>query len=306
MGKKIAVEKVNEFTGHIGSIYGLYVSKYLNLVFTGAADGNVVEWNLANPDEGRLICKLNQPIYSIYLHEETQQLWIGVASGNIHIVDLKSRKEVKNLAVHTNGIFDIKCAGNTIYIGGGDGSISAWDAQDLELIVLKKFSEKSCRCLALHPQGLGLAAGFSDFSLILLSKNLEIMHHNLGAHSNSIFTVAFSPDGQYLLSGGRDAYIKVWKLENGINNMNIAHEIPAHNLHVHQISVQTEGFYFLSSSMDKSIKIWDLQSFELLKVIDKMRNESHVNSVNKIAWLNEVEFVSISDDKKLIQWRLIS
>jgi WD40 repeat protein len=58
--------------------------------------------------------------------------------------------------------------------------------------------------------------------------------------------------------------------------------------------------------MDKSIKIWDLHDFSLLKVVDKMRNESHVNSVNKIAWVNAIEFVSISDDKKLIHWRLIS
>jgi len=306
MRKKIAVEKINDFTGHAGSIYGLYVSKNLNLVFTGAADGNVVEWNLARPEEGRLICRLNQPIYCIYLHEETQQLWIGVASGNIHIVDLKSKQEIKNLAVHQLGVFDIKCAGNTVFVGGGDGCISVWDGQSLELIVKKKFSEKSCRCIALHPQGLGLAAGFSDCSIILLSKNLEIKHQNFEAHLNSVFTLAFSPEGQYLLSGSRDACICVWELENDMKSMVLKQNVPAHNLHVHHISVQIEGDFFLSSSMDKSIKIWDLHDFTLLKVMDKMRNESHVNSVNKIAWVNAFEFVSISDDKKLIHWRLFS
>jgi WD40 repeat protein len=229
-----------------------------------------------------------------------------VASGNIHIVDLKSKQEIKNLAVHQLGVFDIKCAGNTVFVAGGDGSISVWDAQSLEIIVKKKFSEKSCRCISIHPQGLGLAAGFSDCSIVLLSKNLEIKQHYLEAHLNSVFALAFSPDGQYLLSGSRDACIQVWELKNELNFMTLKQNIPAHNLHVHHISVQTEGDFFLSSSMDKSIKIWDLHDFSLLKVVDKMRNESHVNSVNKIAWVNAIEFVSISDDKKLIHWRLIS
>ncbi|MDZ4669044.1 MAG: WD40 repeat domain-containing protein [bacterium] len=306
MQRKISVEKINEFTGHAGNIYALYVSKNSRAVFTGASDGYVVEWNLEKPLEGRLICRLNQPVYSIYFHELTQQLWIGVASGNVHVVDLKTKEEIKNLAVHQLGVFDIKGAGNTIYVAGGDGCISAWDAQTMELLVLKKISEKSCRCIAIQPQGLGIAAGFSDFSLAILDKNLVVFHHELMAHQQSVFSLAFSPDGLFLLSGGRDAFLNIWAFDEDKRTVKLDQGIAAHNLHVHHISVQTEGDFFLSSSMDKTIKIWSLHDFSLLKVIDKTRNESHVNSVNKIAWINEHEFVSISDDKKLMHWRVIS
>jgi len=298
---KISVTKIANFTGHGGSIYALYVSPISKHVYTGANDGYVVEWDLLKPAEGRLLCRLNQPVYSIYLNEERQQLWIGVASGNIHIVDLKTKEELKNLEVHKLGIFDIKEEGGLIYAAGGDGCVSVWNADTMELLQLKKFSEKSARVIALNPKGDFLAVGFSDHSIAILSKNFELVYQKLTAHQNSVFSLAYTPDGQYLLSGGRDAMLKIWEFGP---DLKIAKEIAAHNLHVHCISVQKEGNYFLTSSMDKTIKIWSLQDFSLLKVIDKLRNESHTNSINKISWVNEYEFVSIGDDKVMIFWRL--
>jgi len=306
MERKVSVSKVAQFKGHVGNIYGLYCSPITQKVYTGATDGYVVEWDLQNPDEGRLLCKLNEPIYSIFLFEPKQQLWIGLASGNIHVVDLASKQEIKNLEIHKLGVFDLKFLNNSIYAAGGDGCISMIDANTFELLAIKKVSQKSVRCLSFHENGQLMAAGTSDHSIVLLRNNLEIINTKITAHNNSVFSLSFTPDGQYLLSGGRDACINVWKVDLLNFEVNLVQNIPAHNLHVHHISVQKEGQYFLSSSMDKSIKIWSLSDFSLLKVIDKIRNESHANSVNKIAWVNEQDFVSISDDKTMMLWRLNS
>lgn len=306
MERKLSVSKIAEFKGHVGNIYGLYCSPISKKVFTGATDGYVVEWDLQKPDEGRLICRLNEPIYSIFLFEPKQQLWIGLASGNIHVVDLNSKEELKNLEIHKLGVFDLKLNENKIYAAGGDGCIAMIDATTFELLGLKKVAQKSVRCLSFNEKEGVLAAGTSDHSIVLLRNNLEILNTKITAHQNSVFSLAFTPNGQYLLSGGRDAFLNVWRLNFTENSLELVQNIPAHNLHVHHISVQKEGKFLLSSSMDKLIKIWSLTSFSLLKVIDKMRHESHVNSVNKIAWVNEHEFVSISDDKSMIYWRLNS
>ncbi|OYU94904.1 MAG: hypothetical protein CFE21_14595 [Bacteroidetes bacterium B1(2017)] len=303
MQRKVHVEKLAQFSGHTGNIYGLYCSPVSGKVYTGASDGYVVEWDLTKPDEGRLICRLNEPIYSIYLFEPKQQLWIGVASGNIHVVDLITKEELKNISVHRSGVFDLKGRDGKILAAGGDGSVSIFNASDYSLEKCRNFSDKSARILAFHPHKDIVAVGFSDCSILFLNEKLEVLDAKMDAHGNSVFSLAYTPDGQYLLSGGRDAMLKIWKVTEGVS---LFQEIPAHNLHVHSLSVQKEGSMFLSSSMDKTIKIWDLEGFSLLKVIDKQRNNSHVNSVNKIVWVNESDFVSISDDKLVMHWRVIS
>ncbi len=303
MNKKIQVVKLARFSGHSGSIYGLYYSTSKNKIYTGGAEGYVVEWNPNEPESGVLVARLALPVYSIFLVEETQILWIGTSSGNIHLIDLKQGKEIRNIAVHQLGVFDLKELNGIIYAGGGDGKISSHNSETGDLINIIKVSDKSIRTLAIDSNIQQLVYGSSDWSIGLLSKNLEFLYRLEKAHQNSVFSLAISPNGEYLLSGGRDAMLKIWQLGN---DLKLVQEMPAHNLHVHAISMHQENGYFLTSSMDKSIKIWSVEDFTLLKVMDKMRNESHINSVNKIAWIDDVTFLSVGDDKIMFMWRLIS
>lgn len=303
MQKKIGIEKLGQFTGHNGSIYGLYAGFGSKFVYTGAADGYVVRWNLDNPDSGELVCRLSEPVYCIFLDESTHYLWIGTGSGNIHVVDMADKKELKNIAYHQKGVYDIKEIDGEIFAAGGDGVLSCFERSNFQLLKSSKVSDKSLRVISFHEKLDVIACGSSDFGIYTLSKNLEIRAVLNHAHDNSVFSLAFSSDAQYLLSGGRDAMLKIWRFEQ---EWVLVEKIAAHNLHVHSISVQKNGTLFLTTSMDKTIKIWDLEGFKLLKVIDKIRHQGHVGSVNKIAWVSESDFVSVSDDKTMMHWRIFS
>jgi WD40 repeat protein len=78
-------------------------------------------------------------------------------------------------------------------------------------------------------------------------------------------------------------------------------DVPAHNYQGKSLSFN--GEHLLSSSMDKTIKIWT-KELELLKVMDYARNQSHINCINKVEWLNTEQFVSCSDDRSLILWQM--
>jgi WD40 repeat protein len=55
--------------------------------------------------------------------------------------------------------------------------------------------------------------------------------------------------------------------------------------------------------MDKTIKVWN-EELDLLKVVDLERNDSHTNCINKVEWLDENMFVSCSDDRSLVLWKV--
>ncbi len=303
MQKKISITKIGQFAGHVNSIYSILPSFQENKVYTGGADGYVVEWDLNSKGDGLMICRLPKPIYSMLVLPLSKLLLVGTASGNLHVIDLNQNAEIKNIELHSLGILDLSLLDSQIISAGGDGIIGVLDANDFKVIRMMKASEKSARVLTTNARSGEVAVGFSDHRIRIYDAKTWELKQVLHEHTNSVFALTYSPDGQYLLSGGRDVQLKRWKTGLVYQLMN---DLPAHNLHINQIAFCPDGRYFITVSMDKTIKIWDSKSFELLKVIDKVRNDSHINSVNKVYWVNQTHFATVSDDKLLMFWKLNS
>jgi WD40 repeat protein len=60
---------------------------------------------------------------------------------------------------------------------------------------------------------------------------------------------------------------------------------------------------FATASRDKTIKLWDFSSGRLLKVLDTVRYGGHVNSVNRLLWVDNV-LLSASDDRTVSIWEI--
>jgi WD40 repeat protein len=147
-----------------------------------------------------------------------------------------------------------------------------------------------------------LAVGASDNFIRIYDEKLG-MKLEWAAHSNSVFTLRYTPDQRFLISGSRDARLKVWDVASGYKQVE---EIVAHMYAINHLDFSPDGKHFVTCSMDKSIKVWDLQALKLLKVIDRARHAGHGTSVNKVLWTShQNQLVSGSDDRKISVWQLI-
>ncbi len=298
---KINVTKVAHFSGHRDCIYALEFSLHENCFYSGASEGYVVEWNTETRGDGKLIVNIKKPIYSLLLDNNFKQLFCGTSTGNLHIIDLKENREIKNIEAHSLGLFDIKLLDEHFITSGGDGIIKIWNLQDFTLLKSIKASDKSARVIAINDVTKEFAVGFSDWRISIFNSENFTLNKTLESHTNSVFSICYSPNGNYLLSGGRDAILKVWDIKN---NYQLILEIPAHTLQIKCVAYNPTGNLFATVSMDKTIKIWDADNFELLKVIDHARNDSHINSINKLVWVNDTNFITCSDDKQIMVWEV--
>ncbi|MBL0072014.1 MAG: hypothetical protein IPP34_09475 [Bacteroidetes bacterium] len=82
-------------------------------------------------------------------------------------------------------------------------------------------------------------------------------------------------------------------------------KIPAHNYAIYSIVFHPTQNIFATGSRDKTIKIWDAASFEIIKRIDKISDEGHVNSVNKLFFLPDGLLLSASDDRAVMAWTFL-
>uniref|UniRef100_A0A8C5VHU2 WDR90 4th beta-propeller domain-containing protein n=1 Tax=Microcebus murinus TaxID=30608 RepID=A0A8C5VHU2_MICMU len=98
---------------------------------------------------------------------------------------------------------------------GEDGSVRVWSLASLELVIQFQVLNQSCLCLAWSPPACGrpeqqrLAAGYSDGTLRLFSISRTAMELKMRPHPSALTAVAFSTDGQTVLSGDKDGLVAV-------------------------------------------------------------------------------------------------
>ena len=299
---KIQVNKSHTLTGHNDCIYALTEGSDPRFFYTGAGDGMVVEWDLDQPKNGKLIAKLPHSVYALAADRKRNYLIIGHNFEGIHVIDLNEHKEIWSLKLTDQAIFDIQVFGNEILVGTGDGVLVVVDAEEKAVKKHVKLSSKSIRVMSIATAKRQLAIGLSDHSIKILDLADDFRPiANLEGHSNSVFALSYSPDERVLVSGSRDARIKFWD----VADYSLTEDIVAHMYAINFLSFKEDGKYLVTCSMDKSIKVWDAIGHQLLKVIDKARNAGHGTSINKVLWSTySGEVVSVSDDRTISIWQI--
>ena len=301
MPPSFPTRKLHQLGGHEAAVFALCPGFSEGKLLSGGGDGWVVEWDLENPDPGRLLAKVATQIFSLAAIPNTRIVVAGNMEGGVHWIDLDDPVATKNIAHHQKGTFAVLPVGEHVFTLGGEGRITRWAAPEGRSIESMHLSNQSLRSLAYSPWRNELAVGGSDNSIFLLdAKTLDIRHHIVQAHASSVFAVRYAPGGSYLLSGGRDAHLNAWSLEGQPQKI---YSQPAHWYTINAIQFHPEGTCFATASRDKTIKIWDAGDFSLLKVLETVRDQGHIRSVNALHWSPcRRRLVSAGDDRSLIVW----
>jgi WD40 repeat protein len=295
------LRKYYQFTGHNAAVFALAPGFEPQKVLSAAGDGWIVEWDLTQPDLGRLVAKVETQIFSLATLPGQRRVIAGNMEGGIHWIDLDDPDQNRNIAHHKKGVFAILPIGEDVFTAGADGRITRWSAQEGRSLESLQLSHQGLRCIDYSPQRNELAVGGSDNNIYLLDRNtLEVRHRIEPAHANSVFSVRYAPRGNFLLSGGRDAHLHAWSLDGEPQKIE-AH--PAHWYTINAIAFHPAGTAFATGSRDKTIKIWDAETFQLLKVLETIRDHGHLRSVNTLHWSawND-RLISAGDDRSLIVW----
>ncbi len=120
----------------------------------------------------------------------------------------------------------------------------------------------------------------------------NIFYKSIAKHK--IRSVAFSPDGKYILTGSADAAACLWDLHG-----NLVQEFKGHKDSINSVVFSPDGKYILSGSEDKTARLWDLQG----KPVKEFNG--HEEPVTSVAFSPDGKYIlSGSDDKTARLWDL--
>lgn len=152
---------------------------------------------------------------------------------------------------------------NNTLVGGNWGSTGKifWNINKREVQQIlppsgKRSSLRKCMTLSSDDQLLAIDTGDNDIQIWHIET--EELVAELTEHENRIYSLAFSPTGKYLVSGGSVGEYYVWDVARWEKQ----HQLTEHTGSIEAIAFHPDGKLFVTSSRDGTARLWDVESGE--------------------------------------------
>ncbi len=278
------------FQGHNGPIYAIDFDD--SYVYSASADRFVTRWNKSTGKQDSFAIRCEAVPFTIQLFSLGKMLAIGLASGQVHIIDLEQKREIHHFTQHQAGIFSMFETNDKrlLCIGDADGFLSVWDTTTMKLLIILPLSCGKIRAIRQINQTKIVIAGGSGEVLILETEFFNELNR-FYAHETGATVLCLDPTRKELITGGKDGYLRWWDSET----LSLKKALPAHKGSIYGLEFIDEN-HFVTVSLDKSVKIWNAVE---RKVIHKITDKSigHRRSVNTICSNGNGQFAYAGDDK---------
>jgi WD40 repeat protein len=149
--------------------------------------------------------------------------------------------------------------------------------------------------IEIAPNNTSFVAGCSGGRMKIYELPSGNMLYNIPAHTGWVTAVAYSPNGNYIVSGGSDDKVKIWS-----NTGTLLFTCNGHTGDITSVKVTPDNQYVVSASKDDKMMIWNISTGTLVRTIT-----GHKRDINGIDISPDgTKVVSASSDSTCKIWEL--
>ncbi|XP_019348592.1 WD repeat-containing protein 90 isoform X3 [Alligator mississippiensis] len=169
---------------------------------------------------------LDGTIVSATFDDSLEMGIVGTTAGTLWYINWVDNTSIRLISGHKNKVNEVTFSPGESHCAtcGEDGSVRVWCVASMELVVQFQVLNQSCQCLAWSPTSISrggdenqhVVAGYSDGTLRVFSISRTEMELKMHPHAVALTAVAYSADGEIILSGSRDGLIAVSSPRTGM------------------------------------------------------------------------------------------
>jgi WD40 repeat protein len=184
---------------------------------------------------------------------------------------------------------------------GSFQEVKLWDAQTGELKrTLTGFGERVVAlCFSNNSKILATGGGpptqEGELKLFDVESGKLLQDIKNNVHSDTVFSVGFSPDDKMVVSSGADKFVKTFEVASG----KFLKAFEGHTHHVLGAGWSSDGKLLASAGADNLIKLWDYEKGEQVRTI----NNAATKQLNALVFVpKKNEFLTASGDSQVRMW----
>jgi WD40 repeat protein/serine/threonine protein kinase len=244
--------------GHRASVRSLSFCPDGQTLAVGADDGTITLWQPSTGQSLRILKGHSSAVQSLSFCPDGQTLASGGDDRNLLLWQLSSGQRLGTLG-HSGAVRSVAWSpdGQTLASAGDDWSLLLWQPSRGKSQPVQSTHETPVR----SPDGQTFASGAGAlYPRIETLRPDGRLQRTLSGSSGAGQSLAWSPDGQTLASGGVDAQVRLWSPSTGNTRMVLRGRAAAHGL-----AFSPDGSVVYAGAEDGSFTAWETARGEVLR-----------------------------------------